>query len=137
MIHKIKSILVEAKNTRYYKYYINNNFSDGYSLKKDDMYLLLCKYVQSTMTSKIYNLLSKFQKFLLDVDKQEIYVIKIESQTDKLSKSIKQIPLKNLNKIKKAQIKENLKKSKKLLLYSNINTNERLNQKLIDRYERL
>jgi len=137
VIHKIKSILVEAKNTRYYKYYINNNFSDGYSLKKDDMYLLLCKYVQSTMTSKIYNLLSKFQKFLLDVDKQEIYVIKIESQTDKLSKSIKQIPLKNLNKIKKAQIKENLKKSKKLLLYSNINTNERLNQKLIDRYERL
>jgi len=106
MTNIIKTITVLPKNEKVFKYYINNDFITSYTLRKHKMYKYLCTLINSNQTAYIYTLLSRFQKFIYNIETKKVTLL-VNKTSDKSLK--KRQSLKNMNNIKKAQELKNKK----------------------------
>ena len=82
-IQSIKYILVFPKRKHKWKYYLNGNFDDSYSLKTSDLKDFIFSVCDSSISSDLNQHLTSFTPFLIDVENKKVRTISIDLEKAK------------------------------------------------------
>lgn len=133
-IHSIQYILIFPKRKHKWKYFLNGNLDDSYSLKTEDLKSFIFSVCDSSISEAVREHLQLYTPFLIDVNNNKVHPISIDLEKAK-EKYAKEFWKKNID-IKTATKKHTEQQKSKIKNLYDIPYAD-TNNKLLDRFTKI